>query len=180
MPPQCLRWKSPLAADDVDAVVRLWNATKRDTYDFIPRSGVAASQTTTRSSVNTSCPLRDLDRRRTRRGVGFLAMRKSYVDRLYVHPGAQRRGVGTALLAKAIEISPGGIELHTHQKNTKARAFYDKAGLSVVRFGSVRRPRASRTWSTSGGRDAIRSLDREVRIPGDFPQKPSGSAKYPE
>ena len=31
MPPMEVR---PLAADDVDAVVRVWNATKRDTYDF--------------------------------------------------------------------------------------------------------------------------------------------------
>ena len=133
MPPMEIR---PIAADDVDAVVRLWNATKRDTYDFIPQErgrSVADDDAFFREHILPRCAIwiavvRD-------EVVGFLAMRKSYVDRLYVHPGAQRRGVGTALLAKAIEISPGGIELHTHQKNTKARAFYDKAGLSVVRFG---------------------------------------------
>ena len=126
----------PLAADDVEAVVRLWNATKRDTYDFIPQEqgrSVADDDAFFREHILPRCAIWIAVERN--HVVGFLAMATSYVDRLYVHPGAQRRGVGTALLAKAIEVSPGGIELHTHQKNTKARAFYDKAGLTAVRFG---------------------------------------------
>jgi len=126
----------PLAASDVDAVVRLWNATKRDTYDFIPQEqgrSVADDDEFFRKHILPRCAIWIAVERDE--VVGFLAMAASYVDRLYVHPGAQRRGVGTALLAKAIESSPGGIELHTHQKNTKARAFYDKVGFTAVRFG---------------------------------------------
>ena len=67
--------------------------------------------------------------------LGFVALDGSYVDRLYVRPGAQRRGVGAALLARAIEASPAGIELHTHVENTKARAFYEKMGFVATRFG---------------------------------------------
>jgi ribosomal protein S18 acetylase RimI-like enzyme len=47
----------------------------------------------------------------------------------------QRKGVGAALLARAIEASPAGIELHTHVENTKARAFYEKMGFVAARFG---------------------------------------------
>jgi ribosomal protein S18 acetylase RimI-like enzyme len=36
---------------------------------------------------------------------------------------------------KAQELSPDGLELHTHQENTKARRFYEKHGFEVVRFG---------------------------------------------
>ena len=126
----------PLTGDDVEAVVRLWNATKRDTYDFIPQEqgrSVADDDAFFRARILPRCAIWVAVERDA--VVGFLAIAASYLDRLYVHPAAQRRGVGTALLAKAIEISPSGIELHTHQKNAKARAFYDKAGFTAVRFG---------------------------------------------
>ena len=67
--------------------------------------------------------------------LGYLARKDSYIDRLYVKPSAQRRGVGLALLKKARELSPTGLELHTHQENAKARRFYEKHGFRAVRFG---------------------------------------------
>ena len=70
--------------------------------------------------------------------VGFLAMsrdRASYVDRLYIDPGAQRRGWGTRLVEHARVLSPAGLELHTHVENHAARAFYEKHGFVAVRLG---------------------------------------------
>jgi ribosomal protein S18 acetylase RimI-like enzyme len=67
--------------------------------------------------------------------LGFLAIRGSYVDRMYVQPGAQRGGVGSALLARARQLSPSGLELHTHQQNQRARRFYEKHGFRAVAFG---------------------------------------------
>jgi len=133
MPPMEIR---PLAADDVDAVVRVWSATKRDTYDFIPQEqgrSVADDDAFFREHILPRCAIWIAIENGN--VLGFLAIATTYVDRLYVRPDAQRRGVGAALLAKAIELSPSGFELHTHQKNTKARAFYEKAGLTAVRFG---------------------------------------------
>lgn len=125
-----------LVASDVAAVVRLWHETKRDTYDFIPRErGRTFEEDDTffrreilpRDSIWLAIE--------PARVLGFLALRGSYVDRLYVHPSAQRAGVGAALLQRAILLSPAGLELHTHLKNTKARAFYEKHGFVAVRFG---------------------------------------------
>ena len=67
--------------------------------------------------------------------LGYLALKGSYVDRLYVSPLQQRYGNGTALLKHAMERSPTGLELHTHQKNTQARAFYEKLGFVPVHYG---------------------------------------------
>ncbi len=67
--------------------------------------------------------------------LGFIALRGSYVDRLYVDPGQQRQGFGSRLLEWARRQSPGGLELHTHQQNSRARAFYEKQGFSAVAFG---------------------------------------------
>ena len=69
------------------------------------------------------------------RMVGILAICGSDIDRMYVAPGRQRQGIGTALLEKARELSPSGLQLHTHQANEGARAFYEKHGFRAVRFG---------------------------------------------
>jgi GNAT superfamily N-acetyltransferase len=67
--------------------------------------------------------------------VGLLAIRDAFVDRLYVEPSEQRCGVGTALLDRARERMPGGFRLYTHQRNTGARAFYEREGLHAIAFG---------------------------------------------
>jgi len=125
-----------IAASDVDDVVQLWNATKRDTYDFIAleqNRSVAEDAAFFRARILARCSIWIACEGSA--VLGFLALEGSYVDRLYVHPREQRRGIGRALLTQAMELSPQGIELHTHQKNAKARAFYEKNGLRAVRFG---------------------------------------------
>ncbi len=121
---------------EIEDVVVVWNATKRDTYDFIPQERnrtVDQDRAFFESVIRPSCALWvAVDGARV---LGFRARRQSYVDRLYVHPSAQRRGVGSRLLRHAIALSPAGIGLHTHVKNTKARAFYEKHGLVAVKFG---------------------------------------------
>jgi GNAT superfamily N-acetyltransferase len=67
--------------------------------------------------------------------VAFLAMKASYVDRLYVDPSAWRTGWGTQLVHFAKQVSPSGLELHTHQANAAARAFYERHGFQAVKFG---------------------------------------------
>jgi len=126
----------PFTPADLEAVVRLWNQTKRDTYTFI-----AVEQSRTVGEDRAFFQERILEHtaiwvaERDARIEGFLALRGSYLDRLYVRPDAQRRGVGAALLLHAMALAPDGLELHTHQRNTRARAFYEKHGLVPVRFG---------------------------------------------
>jgi len=66
---------------------------------------------------------------------GYLALDGDYLDRLYVDPGHQRRGVGRALLAHAKRLRPTELRLHTHQANQRARSFYEKSGFAIVGFG---------------------------------------------
>jgi len=123
-------------SSQLEAVVRLWNTTKRDTYDFIPQEQdrtVDEDRAFFSEAIAPRCALWVATDGSAI--VGFLGLRESYVDRLYVHPDAQRAGVGEALLRHAIALSPAGIELHTHVKNTKARAFYEKQGMVAVKFG---------------------------------------------
>ena len=67
--------------------------------------------------------------------VGLLALAGGDIDQLYVEPRCQRRGIGSALLERAKEISPKEITLYTHQRNERARAFYEKRGFRIVKLG---------------------------------------------
>jgi ribosomal protein S18 acetylase RimI-like enzyme len=68
--------------------------------------------------------------------VGLLAHRDGHVDQLFVEPSDQRTGVGSALLGKAKQLSPGGLELFTSQRNKRARAFYESQGFEAIAFGT--------------------------------------------
>ena len=67
--------------------------------------------------------------------VAYLGMNASYVDRLYVDPVEWRQGWGSRFINFAKTLSPVGLELHTHQENTAARALYEKHGFKAVAFG---------------------------------------------
>ena len=67
--------------------------------------------------------------------VAYLAMNKSYIDRLYVDPSEWRKGWGTRFIRLAKRLSPSGLELHTHQANAAARALYERHGFQAITFG---------------------------------------------
>jgi len=121
---------------DVPRVVELWHLTKRATYGFLASERgrtLAQDDAFFRAAILSRCELWVAVADEA--PLGFLAMVGSYLDRLYVAPDAQRRGVGAALFAKAQALSPAGLELHTHVKNHAACAFYERHGCVAVRFG---------------------------------------------
>ena len=127
----------PLREEEIDAVIRLWHASKRVAYPYLPleQSRTLAEDARffrqrilPRSSVWVAEEDGTL--------LGFMALEGSYLDRLYIHPEHQRRGVGTALMEKAKELSPSGLQLHTHVKNTQACAFYEQHGFRAVKYGT--------------------------------------------
>jgi ribosomal protein S18 acetylase RimI-like enzyme len=69
------------------------------------------------------------------RVVALMALQDAHVDQLFVDPDAQGRGAGGALLALAKRLHPGGVWLFTHQRNERARAFYEARGFRAVAFG---------------------------------------------
>lgn len=122
--------------DDVEGVVRVWHASGLLAYPFIERwqrFTLELARSVFREEIASACEIWVAEA--GDEIVGYLALRGSYVDRLYVGPNHQRRGIGTALLKFAMLRSPAGLELHTHEKNTPARAFYEQHGFVAVKFG---------------------------------------------
>ena len=124
------------ASADEAAVVSVWLAAGRAEYSYLPDFMALTEARATevfREVIAANCALWvDCEADQVR---GYLALKGDYVDRLYVHPAHQGLGIGTALLNHAKSLCPQGLSLHTHQKNTRARRFYEDQGLVAVKFG---------------------------------------------
>ncbi|MDQ0560441.1 putative acetyltransferase [Rhizobium mesoamericanum] len=68
---------------------------------------------------------------RERDVLGFVAIKpcEAVLDQLFVRPGFLGHGIGRALLDHAMTTMPAGFTLFTASSNTRARTFYEKAGL---------------------------------------------------
>ena len=72
-----------------------------------------------------------------------------------MEPRCQGRGIGTALLDRAKKLAPDGLTLFTHQRNERARAFYERLGFRAVQFGvsppPESEPDVKYTWDPTHG-----------------------------
>jgi ribosomal protein S18 acetylase RimI-like enzyme len=122
--------------DELEAVVRVWIRSREENQPWLEARmayghadslrhfrDVIAKENEVWVAVARGAP------------VGLMALRAGFIDQLYVDPGAQRNGVGSALLDHAKRACPAGLALFTHQANTRARAFYESRGLRAVAFG---------------------------------------------
>jgi GNAT superfamily N-acetyltransferase len=93
--------------------------------------------------------------------LGFLGIEHStnldaaVLEKLYVDPAEQDRGVGAALLEKAKELRPDGLYLWVFQKNTGARRLYERYGFELVKLtdgaeNMEREPDALYVWRLAG------------------------------
>jgi ribosomal protein S18 acetylase RimI-like enzyme len=123
-------------AGDEEAVVRVWYRSGRAAYTFLPSWQALTLDVAGQVFRETIQPRCDIwVGVRSGQVVAYLAMRASYIDRLYVDPDEQHRGWGSRLLELAKRRSPAGLELHTHQENGTARTFYERHGFTIVGFG---------------------------------------------
>jgi Acetyltransferases len=121
---------------DEPEVVRVWHRSGLAAYTYIPTwqaFTLEAAQSVFHNIIRAKCAIwvGTLDAHI----VAYLAMNGSYVDRLYVDLSQWRQGWGTSLINFAKQLSPAGLELHTHQQNRAARALYESHGFKAVQFG---------------------------------------------
>jgi GNAT superfamily N-acetyltransferase len=68
------------------------------------------------------------------RVVGMAVLSDDMLEHIYVHPNAQGRGAGSALLHQAMLRRPAGFTLWVFQQNEQARRFYERRGLHAIRL----------------------------------------------
>ena len=121
---------------DLDEVVLLWHECKRVAYPYLPlEQGRTLKEDKEYFCENilTNCDI--WVAKEEEKLLGFIAVNGNWIDRLYVKVGLQAGGIGTALMNHAKKLLPEEIRLFTHQKNRSARAFYEKHGFKVVKYG---------------------------------------------
>jgi GNAT superfamily N-acetyltransferase len=126
----------PYLPEDEPEVVRVWVSSGKATYDFIPWWETCTEQSATPFFKNEIVRKNQLwVAVGELRIEAYIAMQGNYIDQLFVAADSFRKGWGMALLNLAKALSPKGLELHTHQKNVGACAFYEKNGFVAVEFG---------------------------------------------
>ena len=121
---------------DFDELTTRWHETNRVSYRYVAehqRHTLDDARRFFRHNVLSSCAVWVAEQ--SARLLGMIAVEAPWIRQFAVFPEYQRRGVGSALLAHAREISPRELRLFTFQRNEKARAFYEKHGFTVVAFG---------------------------------------------
>ena len=121
---------------DFDKLVERWHATNLVSYRYSEeqqKHTLADAQNFFRTRIVPTCEVWVAARSVELQGVLFLEA--PWIRGFAVFPEFQRQGIGTALLRKVRERSPGELRLYTFQRNVAARAFYEKHGFAVVALG---------------------------------------------
>lgn len=92
--------------------------------------------------------------------LAFVAFGEEYLNHLYVHPLAQRFGIGSELLNRAKASRASGLKLWVFQKNRGARRFYETRGFSLLRLTDGRdneeqEPDAEYQWALQRSEKAL-------------------------
>lgn len=68
--------------------------------------------------------------------VGFMTLRKNWIEQLYIDVAHLNQGLGSQFMARAKQSSPTILHCYTFERNLPARAFYEKHGFVAIEFGS--------------------------------------------
>jgi len=120
--------------DDDDGIAETFNASFKTLLSFLPDLHTRED----RAGFITEIVPRDHElwvAEEEGRVVGLAAIGVDTLGQLYVHPDYQGRGIGSALLAKTIELLPSGFTLWTFPANERACRFYERHGLRAVEYG---------------------------------------------
>ncbi|MEU8924846.1 GNAT family N-acetyltransferase [Kitasatospora sp. NPDC048545] len=121
------------AAEDAGAVTEVFLASRAATMPYLPR--LHSDEATLGWITHVVLPGTRVwlaEDAGTRALLGFASLDGTLLDHLYLRPDVRRRGIGTQLLEAVKSASPQELSLHVFQKNTEARAFYERHGFVVV------------------------------------------------
>ncbi|WP_037841745.1 GNAT family N-acetyltransferase [Streptomyces sp. NRRL WC-3549] len=122
------------AAGDAEEVTRLFLASRAAALPYLPR--VHSDEDTLAWITHVVLPGSRVWVAEGPAGeiLGFAALDGDALDQLYLRPDALRRGIGTRLLDRVKAASQGELSLYTFQRNTAARAFYERHGFTAEAY----------------------------------------------
>jgi ribosomal protein S18 acetylase RimI-like enzyme len=132
------RWEIRRArADDLEAAVGIWERARWDAQPWLEERMGYSHEDNLRHFENVV--MRENEVWLAVEGeeiVALVALGERRIEQLHVEPRCQGRGIGTLLLDRAKQLAPEGLTLFTHQRNERARAFYERRGFRAMQFGT--------------------------------------------
>jgi ribosomal protein S18 acetylase RimI-like enzyme len=121
---------------ELESVVAIWTRSKKRALWWLAIERARTPEEDLAFFRDTLCARCEIWlAEREGRVVGLMALNGDHVDQLFIDPDAQGRGAGSTLLDHAKQLHPAGVWLFTHQRNERARAFYEARGFRAVAFG---------------------------------------------
>ena len=115
-----------LRPDEIEEIARLWRRSREENLPWLEeRMGYTPEDDLRRFREHLMLKFEVWVAAEAGLPVALMALGPGELDQLYVDPEHQRRGVGSALLDHAKQQSPAGLRLFTHQRNERARRFYE-------------------------------------------------------
>lgn len=118
-----------ICAIDYDELIELWEASVRDSHDFLEEKDILALKPLIRNEYFSCVELFCL--RKDEKILGFTGLSADKIEMLFVRSDAQGLGVGKRLLLFAIE-EKDIRKVDVNEQNPKARAFYEHFGFKTV------------------------------------------------
>jgi GNAT superfamily N-acetyltransferase len=143
--------------DDADAIAEIHIAARREAMPWLP--AIHTDDETRAWVARVVLPHQTVWVAETDGEIiGYVAVDGSELNDLYVRPGWQGQGVGSALLERAKALGPGELSLWAFQRNTGARRFYERHGFTLVELtegadNEEREPDSRYRWVA--GSDAV-------------------------
>lgn len=128
--PAIMRHYRPMHANEAGAAAQMHRRVSRAAWPWTPDMSTPASELqmyseTVFASGSVFGAYDDY------RLLGFIATVPGWIEHFYVDTGAQRSGIGSALLAHAMAAADD-LQLWTYQANTPARQLYESRGFVVA------------------------------------------------
>ena len=118
----------PFKAPDLERILDIWLEASARGHSFVAREFWESKIPEMRSLYLPSSETYVYDEEGAVKG--FISLRESALEALFVSPESQGRGVGSRLLAKAKEVRPS-LRLNVYRENSKGIEFYRKRGFQT-------------------------------------------------
>ena len=118
----------PYQPADDDSIIAVWFAASQIAHPFLTDEFLAREKRRMREVHLLNADIWVFERQA--QTIGFVALIGDEVGAIFVHPGAQRVGIGHALMDMAVR-RRGEVFLDVFKANWLGRAFYDRYGFSI-------------------------------------------------
>jgi putative acetyltransferase len=116
--------------EEYPALAELWEASVRATHHFVTEADIRFFKPLVRDNYLAAVTLR-CARDVSGAVLGFVGVAAGKIEMLFVAPACFGRGIGSALLACAVE-TLGATCVDVNEQNADALAFYKRRGFTVV------------------------------------------------